>query len=156
MSALMEKRIDPSDLTPEQLKSLFQVVRGGAIPTLIDADGNRIELPKTLNDLLVAVVAAMMRKEAVFLMHESEAFTTQAAANYLGVSRQYLVRLLEDGMMPFHRVGTHRRVLFKDLREFRHERSRTRKAGLDKMTEDLVKAEVYDRFVPLERGETER
>ena len=123
---------------------------------LIGANGEPIELPKALNDLFVAVVEAMKRKEAVFLMHENEAFTTQAAADFLGVSRQFFVRLLEEGKMPYHHAGTHRRVFFKDLVKFQHERSKGRRAGLDKMTEELVNAGVYDRFVPLERDESER
>ncbi|MCB8932672.1 MAG: excisionase family DNA-binding protein [Chthonomonadaceae bacterium] len=98
----------------------------------------------------------MKRKEAVFLMHENEAFTTQAAANFLGVSRQYLVRLLEDGKIPFHHAGTHRRVFFKDLVRFQHDRSIARRAKLDSMTDELVEAGVYDRHVPLEREGSEK
>jgi len=155
MSAVVDNRIGPSDISAEQLKSLFQVVEGSARAVLIATNGESIELPKALNDLLVAVVEAMKRKEAVFLMHENEAFTTQAAANFLGISRQYLVRLLEDGKITYHHAGTHRRVFFKDLVNFQRERSRTRRAGLDKMTEELVNADVYDRFVPLGRNNSE-
>jgi excisionase family DNA binding protein len=94
----------------------------------------------------------MRRKEVVFLMHENETFTTQAAANFLGVSRQYLVRLLESGALPFHLAGTHRRVFFRDLLQYRQQRSQKRRATLDAMTSDLVEAGVYDRYVPLARG----
>lgn len=156
MSALAENRIGPSDLTSEQLTKLLRVVESGARPVLIGPGGESIELPKALNDLFVAVVEAMKRKEAVFLMHENEAFTTQAAANFLGVSRQFLVRLLEDGKIRFHHAGTHRRVFFKDLVQYQHERSRTRRDALDKMTEELVQADVYDRFVPLTRDDSEK
>ena len=151
-----ENRIAPSDLSSEQLKSLFKVVEGGARPVLIGPDGKSIELPKVLNDLFLSVIEAMKREEAVFLMHENEAFTTQAAANYLGVSRQFLVRLLEEGKIPFHHAGTHRRVFFKDLVRFQSERTKSRKTRLDQMTEELVDAGVYDRHVPLERTESER
>ena len=96
----------------------------------------------------------MKEKQAVFVMHEDEAITTQAAANFLGVSRQHLVRILEAGQIPFHHAGTHRRVFLKDLISFQRERSRVRKAGLDTMTEELVEAGVYDRFVPLERNDS--
>lgn len=51
-----------------------------------------------------------------------DTFTTQAAANFLGMSRQYFVTLLEAGQIPFHRVGTHRRVYFKDLRQYSQKR----------------------------------
>lgn len=156
MSALPETRIGPSDLSTEQLRDLLQVVEGGGRAVLIGSDGKRMELPEALNDLFVAIVEAMKRKEAVFLMHENEAFTTQAAANFLGISRQFLVRLLAEGAIPYHRVGTHRRLFFKDLLAYQRERSRKRKAKLDEMTQDLVDAGVYDRYAPLEREDSER
>lgn len=148
---MTDTRIGPSDLSDEQLKSLFRVVEGGGRPVLIGENGESIELPKALNDLFVSIVEAMRRQEAVFLMHENEAFTTQAAANYLGVSRQYFVRLLKDGKIPFHHVGTHRRVFFKDLVVYQSHRSRERKAKLDEMTETVVAAGLDDVVADLTR-----
>jgi excisionase family DNA binding protein len=155
MSTINENRVGPSDIAPEEQSGLERMLLGEVRPVLLTSGGDVIELPKAINDLFVSVVQAMKQKQAVFLMHEDEAFTTQAAANYLGVSRQYLVRLLEDDKIPFHHVGTHRRVFFKDLVKFQRDRSKTRKAGLDKMTEDLVGAGVYDRYVDLTRPEGE-
>ena len=105
MSAVIENRFGPSDLAPEEQLRLEQMVLREVRPVLLTEGGDVIELPKAMNDLFVSVMEAMKRKEAVFLMHESEAFTTQAAANVLGVSRQYLVRLLEEGKdsLPPHR-----------------------------------------------------
>lgn len=77
--------------------------------------------------------------------------TTQEAADFLGVSRQFLVGLLEGGKMPFHTVGSHLRVQLKDLAHYRLERDRKRSEVLNKSTEELVKAGVYYRFLPLER-----
>ena len=83
---------------------------------------------------------AMNRKQAVFMMPEDEAFTTQAAATFLGMSRPYLVRLLEAGTIPFNRVGTHRRIRFSDLLDYQQKRSKERKAILDEMTSKLDEA----------------
>lgn len=156
MSSHVENRFGPSDLAPEEQSRIDSLVRREVRPVLLTEGGDVVELPKALNDLFVAVVEAMKRKEAVFLMHESETFTTQAAANFLGVSRQYVVRLLESGAVPFHHVGTHRRVCFKDLVRFQQERSRKRRAALDRMTEEMVQADVFDRHVPLERNSSEK
>jgi len=147
----MPSRIGPSDLTEEQRRSLFQVVEGGGRPILIGHNGERIELPEALNTLFVAIVEAMRRQQAVFLMHENEAFTTQAAANFLGVSRQFLVRLLEEGKIPFHHVGTHRRVFFRDLAAFQSARSRERRTKLDEMTEAVVAGGLDDVVTDLTR-----
>ena len=154
MSTIQENRVGPSDIAPDEQARLERAMNGEVRPVLLTPSGDVLELPKALNDLFVSVIQAMKQKQAVFLMNEDEAFTTQAAANYLGVSRQHLVRILESGQIPFHHAGTHRRVFFKDLVSFQRERSRVRKAGLDKMTEEVVEAGVYDRFVPLERDDS--
>ena len=156
MTTHVENRFGPSDLAPEEQSRLESLVLREVRAQLVTNGGDVIELPKALNDLFVSVVEAMKRKEAVFLMHENETFTTQAAANFLGVSRQYVVRLLESGVIPFHHAGTHRRVFFKDLVKYQQERSRSRKATLDAMTDDMVQAGVYDRYVPLERDGSEK
>ena len=155
MSTIAENRVGPSDIAPEERSGLDRFLLGEVRPVLLTAGGDVIELPKALNDLFVSVVQAMKQKQAVFLMHEDEAFTTQAAATYLGVSRQYLVRLLEADKIPYHFVGTHRRLFLKDLVNYQRNRSQLRRAGLDKMTEDLVSAGVYDRYVDLTRPEGE-
>jgi len=156
MSTLNGNRIGPSDITADEQDILQRILLGEVRPVLLTNDGDPIELPVALNDLLISIVTAMTHKQCVFLMHEDEAFTTQAAANYLGLSRQFLIRILEEGAIPFHHVGTHRRVFFKDLVVYHQNRSRLRKAGLDDMTKDLVDAGVYDRYTPLERGDSSR
>lgn len=155
MSTITENRVGPSDIAPEEQVGLEQMFRGEVRPVLLTAGGDVIELPKALNDLFVSVVQAMKHKQAVFLMHEDEAFTTQAAANFLGMSRQFFVRLLDQNELPFHHVGTHRRVFFKDLVSYQRKRSQLRKAALDKMTEEVVAAGLDDRYVDLTRPEGE-
>ncbi len=72
--------------------------------------------------------------------------TSQESANFLGVSRQFLVRLLDEGKIPFHRAGTHRRVYLQDLIAFRKERDRRRHEAIGQMARDAVKDGVYDEF----------
>ncbi len=67
----------------------------------------------------------------------------RAAANYLGVSRQFLVNLLEKGEIPFRLVGTHRRVTFKDLLEYEKKRDQTRRAAMDRISDEVASAGLY-------------
>jgi len=86
----------------------------------------------------------MNEGRAIIMMPEEETFTTQAAANYLGVSRQHLVDLLESGKIPFHRVGTHRRVYFKDLLDYERNRDTQRSNSLDSLMQKVEDAGLYD------------
>jgi excisionase family DNA binding protein len=156
MSTIPETRFDPSALSEEDKQQLHKALQFDVLPVLLSKSGDVIELPKPVNDLFIEILQAIRREEALFLIYEDEAFTTQAAADYLGVSRQFFVRLLEAGKLPFHCVGTHHRVLFKDLVTYRQTRSRERRAKLDQMTDELVEAGLYNRYVDLTRPDLER
>ena len=85
----------------------------------------------------------MAEKKAIVMVPEDEAFTTQAAANYLGVSRQHLVNLLEKGEIAYHKVGTHRRVTFKDLLAYEKKRDQVRREAMDRLTDQVIDAGLY-------------
>jgi excisionase family DNA binding protein len=66
--------------------------------------------------------------------------TTGQAADLLGVSRPTVVKLVDDGVLPAERVGTHRRLRTEDVLAHRARAAQTRAAALDEITrlsEDL-------------------
>lgn len=58
---------------------------------------------------------------------------TQEAADLLNVSRPHLVKLLEEGVLPFHKTGKHRRVLFADLMRYRELREEASHAAMEEI-----------------------
>ena len=98
-----------------------------------DGAGETVTIPTSAFRLLVMILAEMASGNAVRLIPHHAELTTQEAAELLNVSRPYLVRLLDDGHMPFHRVGTHRRVLFRDVMTYKTEHRIARRAALDEL-----------------------
>ncbi|MFC7339529.1 excisionase family DNA-binding protein [Haloferula chungangensis] len=144
MITTRSNRLDPSLVPPRELDLLASAFTRPGHIALIDDQGNRTEIPEPFFRQLARITRLMREGRAIVMVPEEENFTTQAAANYLGMSRQHLVTLLEDGKIPFHRVGTHRRVTFKDLLEFESKRDAERRSTLDKAFDDLDEAGLYD------------
>jgi len=136
-------RLDPSLIPADQLE---QVARAFARPghvLLTDSEGQQTEIPEVLFQHFARIVRLMSERKAIVMLPEDEAFTTQAAANYLGMSRQFFVGLLEKGEIPFHKVGTHRRVTFKDLLDYEKNRDQKRRESMDRLTDEVIKADLY-------------
>lgn len=137
-------RIDPSLVSHKDLDGLFEVLNRPSHPTLVSEQGMRTEIPTPVFEILLTIVEMMRQGKTVALLPEDEPFTTQAAANFLGVSRQFLVNLLDEGEIPFHRVGSHRRVSYKDLVAYDKARRVDRRDRLKSLTRKLVQEGVYD------------
>lgn len=100
---------------------------------------DELVLPGHALQLLLDVLSEMSQGNAIGIMPIHAELSTQDAANILNVSRPFLVGLLENGDIPFHKVGTHRRVLAKDVIEYKQRIDTERMATLDKLTEESQK-----------------
>ena len=88
---------------------------------MIDAAGEHeaVRLPTAAYRLLIDILSEMAQGNAVSLILYL-GLTTQEAADMLNVSRPHLVKLLDGGTIPFHKVGTHRRVYYQDLVSYKN------------------------------------
>jgi excisionase family DNA binding protein len=116
-------------------------------------NGQVRKLPESLHAFLAQLSEDLETGKPVTIFEVNADLTTAEAARTLAVSRQFLVNLLEEGVIPFHMVGTHRRVYARDVLSFKTKRDQMRRKTLD----DLVRAELheglYDR-VPLNESRT--
>ncbi|QJX01958.1 helix-turn-helix domain-containing protein [Alcanivorax sp. IO_7] len=92
-------------------------------------------LPRHALELLRNILTEMAQGNAVTLMPVHAEVTTQEAANLLNVSRPHLVKLLEEGAIPFTRVGTHRRIRFQDVMAYRAARATESEAALQALAD---------------------
>ncbi len=97
--------------------------------------GEQIELPAAAARLLVELLSAMAEGNAVSLVSIHAELTSQQAADLLGVSRPFLIKKLDEGRIPFRRVGTHRRILFSDLMKFKDDIDKQRTEILNELTQ---------------------
>ena len=112
----------------------------GATARLRVIDGqDEIEVPVAALRMLVDILANMAEGNAISLVPIHAELTTQQAADFLGVSRPHLVGLVDKGEIPHHKVGTHRRIFFRDVLAYRKERMGQSKAALDALAEQAQK-----------------
>ena len=110
---------------------------------LLDAHGERMNLPEELRDLLLRGVHELRRGNRVSLLSFGRLLTTQQAAELLGMSRPYLVRLLERDELPYEMVGTHRRLRLDDVLAYRRARSEHRREILRELNRDADDLGIY-------------
>lgn len=94
-----------------------------------------ITLPRDVFELLTKLV--MQGAEQTFYLNDGipEHLTTQEAADLLKVSRPFVIKLLESGKIPFHKVGKHRRIAKQDFIAYRDSLRAQRQASLDKLAQ---------------------
>ncbi len=92
-----------------------------------------IQIPLSALQLLGALLTEFAKGNAVTIFPVHAESTTQQASDLLSVSRPFLVEQLEKGEFPFRKVGTHRRVLLKDLMDYKQSMDRKRHEALDEL-----------------------
>lgn len=101
---------------------------------VINADGERLDLPNALTDIMYRAAELLADGRPVTVLPDEEMLSTQAAADILNVSRQYLVRLVDTGELAAEKVGSHRRVRATDVAAFKVARDAKRTSALDRLS----------------------
>jgi excisionase family DNA binding protein len=148
MSAVLEHTVLPPRGGSAELVHLAEVLRKTEAlsqqPKLVGPDGSQLVLPDEIYKVLRSVVDAMSQGLAITIAPHHTLLTTQEAADLLSISRPTLVRLLEDGEIPFALRGRHRRIKLADVVEYQERVRVSRRATLDEMTQDAAEDGTYD------------
>lgn len=111
---------------------------------LVAGERKTLKLPAMALKMLAETMVHLARGNAVTIAPVHMELTTQQAADILGVSRPYLVKLLEEGKIPFRRPHNHRRVRLQELLEFKEREDALRRQALDELTELSEEMGLYD------------
>lgn len=150
MATIQEKGpIPASEKEQENIKHIEELLENvqetaAARPKLIGPQGQEIELPESLFQVLRAAAHDLARNRVITITAINQDLTTQEAADLLNVSRPYLIKLLEEGKIPYFRVGTHRRIYVHDLLEYKKHRDIEERAALAELTRLGQEMGLYD------------
>jgi excisionase family DNA binding protein len=114
------------------------------LPKLVGPDGEEIELPLSVFQILRRVIDHMMHGRTISIVPINKELSTQEAADILNVSRPFLVSQLEAGAIPFIKVGTHRRIRLIDLMEYKKRRDEEMDRGLAEIIRITEDEDLYD------------
>ncbi len=117
-------------------RQLARLLPDDACSLRLVTDDNRhemIAIPPGALRLFVDVLTQLGQGRAVTLLPQRAELTTQEAADYLNVSRPYVVGLIEQNKLPARKVGTRRRIAFEDLVRFEGQDRAKRRTALDEL-----------------------
>lgn len=106
--------------------------------TELQVGSETVQLTRGINQLMLKVFERVADGQPFYILSTDQELTTAEAAQILNVSRPYVVRLLEEGKLPFHLVGTHRRITLTDVLSFK---SVQRQKSLEIMRELTAEAQ---------------
>lgn len=107
-------------------------------------NGATLQLPETAIDGLIEMLEAVAKGDRATVVSTPREVSTQQAATVLNVSRPTVVKLIDDGVLPSRKVGSHRRIPLAELLAYRDDMVAHRRAVLDQMSRDAEDLGLYN------------
>lgn len=114
----------------DALTSVIEQLQSEQPEIEIAETSEKIKIPLSALKLLGDILKAMGQGKLISLVPVASELTTQAAAEFLGCSRPHLVKLLEEGKIPFAKVGKHRRIKFDDIVKYKKQMKEQQKQNI--------------------------
>jgi excisionase family DNA binding protein len=135
-------RIEPNKADRESAAEVARVVGSRTRSLILQLpNGTSVRLPRALVEVLRASADELADGHAITVLPSEVALTPAEAAELLGLSRPFVVRLLDQGEIPSERLprSRHRRVLLSDVLDFQARRER-RRAGRQRIAAAVEEA----------------
>jgi excisionase family DNA binding protein len=145
------RRMTPVTAPPEQQAQVAELARameGMVKPPkrrapkcqIVGPNGTATSIPESVFYILERVAEVLARGDGITVVPVGKEVTTQQAADLLNISRQYLIRLLDEERIAYRKIGRHRRLRIEDVLSFKEQRDKDRRAGLrelSRLTQDF-------------------
>lgn len=127
----------------QKLQRQFKTRKAATTIVSIGKNGNSMSVPTKAVSFFYEIVDSMAYGKSVTVLTSDLLISTQQAADILHFSRPYVVRLLEEGKIPFQKVGTHRRMKLADVVAYEKEFKKLQDRALDLLTAEAQKLNMY-------------
>ena len=110
----------------------------------IEETKEKIRIPLKALKLMADILKEISKGNPISIVPIATEMTTQAAAEFLGCSRPYVVKMLEENKMPYTKVGKHRRIKFEDVAEYKRKMKSRQKSHIQRLMELDEESGLYD------------
>lgn len=150
-AALDVETFEPDDGTEGEIVDFMEALRSRGMDVaeprahLVSRDGREsIPLPDELFRVLKTAACSLADGRAVSLASIETQMTTMEAAEFLGMSRPTLIKIVDRGDIPCTKIGRHRRIRLGDLLDYQRRRAAIRSEALDQMVDIAIEERLYD------------
>jgi excisionase family DNA binding protein len=128
----------------DEIQRIYEQIRR-VNAKLVGPDGETRILPNNVYSFLLSLLSDLEAGHSVTILQRNASLTTVEASKLLGVSRQFLIRLLEKKDIPYHMVGTHRRMYARDVLAYKAKRDAHRATVLNDMGREEYEEGLYNK-----------
>ena len=140
-----------ADVNEETVFTRLATTLASTQPVHLVVGGETVALPESMLRILRDAADVLGSGEMAIIMPLEKELTTREAARLLNISRPYLRQLLEQGKIPYFKVGTHHRVAFADIQRYKDTRDKERSDRFDdlmRLSEEAARYPVSEEVEP--------
>ncbi len=131
-------------ITSSKRLSRFAKLKEQEVQATFHSDDSEemVEIPASAFRLFVEILNQMASGNAVALIPKHAELSTQEAAEFLNVSRPFVIKLIENKELPCKKVGTHRRLLFSDVEAYKRKVDAQRSEALQELVDQAQELDL--------------